>query len=201
MRLLVLCTLLVGFLLVGIGVQATYIPSPIKSIQPITIPLNSTLSNTAIPNPTVIAANSILIYQGVSGDEVSPTNCSHEALGTITSGTLITATKGCVTSNTTYNAVLVEFLGTFVRSQGCNTIAVGDSSLTGTRAITSVVTAKTMVALTGMTNIWAGAGSSGGHFLPRLDLTSSILVTATRQVNPGGAPYSLVAGFCYIEFK
>lgn len=207
--------------LVGLGrwgtpLEATFIPSPVKSIQQVSIAFAG--ANTAAAVITaIVPGNSILMYQGhVSADNVSAlVPCDAFMLGTITDATHITAISGgtgatCApTAAAKYNAVVVEYIPQFIKSQGCGTIAPADGASTGTATITAVVVAKTIVALTGFGQLAAGApmtmGGLGGQnvatqlgWLLTLTNTTTITATGTTLSTPSGLRR---IGYCYLEFK
>ena len=183
----------------GVPLEATYMPTPIRSLQQISIVMTGVATNTQVPSPSVSLTSSVLDYQGTTSDDVNPMGCWSTAYGAITSAVLITATRGCATTNAVYNAVLVDYLTNFVKSRNCGTVAIGSGASSNTATITSVVPAKTFVALSGFINNDVSAvASASGNFLPRITLTNATTITATRQRN---STITLTAGYCYVEFK
>jgi hypothetical protein len=173
--------------------EATYTPTPIKSLQQVVIALASATSNTATLSPTVVAANSILIYQGHDSDEGTGfTHGNGWIKGALTNGTTVTATAG-VAADGSYNGAVVEFIPQFVKSSGCGTLTPS-----GTATITAVNVAKTLVSTTGYTNTYNTSSSVGVNgAVIRVTLTNATTITANAQGNNGG----LTIGYCYLEFK
>lgn len=184
-------------LLEGTALQATYIPTPIKSLTPISITI-SAASTSNTQTVSVTAANSLLIATGISDNNVLPPD-SGWAKGTITSGVTITATRIASVGAVTYTATLVEFIPQFVKSQGCNAIDLADTVASNTATITSVNTAKTLLAHTGVTST-VGSGVSltvNNAQLTTLTQTNATTITVTRGVTSG----EVNTGYCYLETR
>lgn len=188
----------------GTLLEASYIPSAIKSIQAVSITFSGS-TGTYTTSPTVTASNALLILQGfVSGDGSSglfgtPTL----SYAQITNGTTITGTQSSSNTNTTWSGVLVEFIVQFVKSQACNTIAFTGGSGTFTIGGSGVNTAKTALAWTGWTAsanyTFDTAHQSTNQATPKVVLTNATTVTAT--VAASGLGDTRTIGFCYLEFK
>lgn len=182
----------------GTLLEATYTPTPIKSLQQ----LSGTSAATITLSPAVTVASTLLIAQGMSttnaGGFVS--GFAAYAYAQLTNSTTVTLTAGSTTP--IWKGVAVEFLPQFVKSQGCNTISIASASLTNTSTITAVTVAKTIVASTG----WKSDGGSSeaiGAQEGTVVLTNTTTITATKGAvanESGGAP-NFVAGYCYVEFK
>jgi hypothetical protein len=181
----------------GTVLEATYTPSAIKSITPVTITI-AAAAGTNTQTVAVTAANSVLVFNGqIHSSSVGPD--SAWVNGTITNGTTITANRLNFNGSSTYNATLIEFLGSFVKSQQCNTIALADTVASNTATISAVTTSKTMLAYTGVTTN-QGSGTSltpNVSQFAKLVLTNSTTITADRS----NAIDTLNVGYCYLEFK
>src|SRR5262245_39144332 len=186
------------WLMHGPVVEASYTPTPIKSMTDISIPVANG-SSTGTQAVNVVATNALLVYSGSTIDcQNGPLN--QWTLGLITSNTVVTAFRIGNACNAVYNASLVEYLGTFVRSAGCGVInLVGVVSNTTT--IPAVTVAKTALAKTGAQTDM----SSGTSLTPttdqfaRLSKTSATVITAQRT--PNGISATLGVGYCYLEFN
>lgn len=185
----------------GQDVSATYVPTPIKSIQQVSIAVSGTTNTATISS--IVTGSSLLVYQGhTSTDAGGALNFDDFGYGTITNATTITAAKqGSGASGAIiWRGVVVEYLQNFTRSQGCSTIAIADGSTSNTATIASVTTSKTVVAFTGASNANATNTALLTEILPVASLTNATTITAARN-STAAAGTSLLAGYCYLEFR
>jgi hypothetical protein len=177
-------------------VFASYTPTPIKSITNISIACTG--CTTATQTVAVTKANSILVFTGNTTDEAAGTISGFWMYGTITNDTTVTATRASASPNIVYTATLVEYLGNFVKSEGCGSITIpADGSLTTDATVTAVTIAKTQLGYTGMDVNSAGGG--GTLYMAKLTFNTTTTVRAARLV--GSGTFSTTAGYCYLEFK
>lgn len=191
-----------GLLLLGVAlgllwpVQASYIPTPFKSIQPISITVAGAASNTQTVT-SVTPANSILLDAGrTSSDASGFVNGGGLAWLTLTNATTVTATRGVNNADTAViKGVLLEFLpGMLKSSTQCGTIAYAGGSSTAT--ITSVDTTKAILVSTGFGNNYNTPSSAGdSNVFPVLTLTNATTVTSS---NIGGS-FTVTHGYCVAE--
>lgn len=88
--------------------------------------------------------------------------------------------------------------GTIVKSVQYGTITIGNTSLTGTATITTVVPTNALVFFLGLVHQEAADGISVPFSY--LQLTNATTVTATRAIQPGAGAATPVIGFCVLEF-
>lgn len=188
-------------------VEAAYVPSAIKSVQAVSITFGgSSNTGTATLSPSVIAANSLLVYNGGdTSDNNSSLQSVQRGYGVITNGTTVTATRANNDSGTTsaiWTGTVVEFGGSFIKSSGCYaiTIPADGVSTTATQTITSVNTAKTLISYTGTSVLLNQIAWIGGLEVPRIALTNATTLTASRHLTNGSSVTTTV-GTCYVEFK
>jgi hypothetical protein len=196
-------------------VDASYIPTPIKSIQQVTITSAGSNSNTYTLSPTVTKANSILIWNGSSSVDSSSgfVSCDTFQMGEFTDNATITARLGgsaatCASTGAIYQATVVEFVGQFVKSSGCGNITIADGSSSNSATIGAVVVAKTIVHMTGFGQLSAApmtyAGMVGNNVSTQLGYrltipdTTHITATGTTLSSPTG---NRRIGYCYLEFR
>src|SRR5581483_6763763 len=142
------------------GVLATYFPTPVKSVQQVSITIGTSSATGTATVTSVTPAASLLVFQGTTTADTNPYYGINTAYGTITNATTVTATRGFAftLATTVYNAVLVEFLPQFVKSQKCGTRGLGARATAATGPTASaVVPTKTVVANTG----WATPYDNG----------------------------------------
>lgn len=180
----------------------TYIPTPVQSIQQVSITLNNQLSNTATLSPSVIAANCLLTFQGLTSNNVTTGTAAYAmARAVITNGTTVTASQGATAPGLVivWNGAIVEFLGPFVKSSGSGTIVIPDGSTSATVTIPSVNPAKTIVAFGGQSVVVVGNIDPQSQ-LARLDLTNATTITATKAATTA-TPTTLTVAYSYIELR
>lgn len=187
----------------GTRLEATYTPTLVKSVQPVSITVASgAASNTATLSTAVTLGKALLLFQGNTTDAAAEQPCGQFLSGALTSATVVTATKGggCTLNTSVYNGVVVEFLPQFVTSGACSTDAIASGSLSKVITISSVNTAKTVAVLTGWTDDDTNTGQSlYSFFLPRITVTSATQLTVTRGTSTGTVVLNF--GYCYVEFK
>lgn len=179
-----------------------FIPSIIKRIQAFNIATTGTGPATATLGIAVDIANSIIIFrdaQVIEATGVAEANDS--ARVELTNSTTVTATisQRYNAGNLQINGYVVEFYPV-VKSIQYITITIADGNQSGGTAISAVNTAKTIVLPLGYTsdNVGPGVFIAGmTHLFFDLVLTSTVLVTASRNGNSG----NLVAGACVCEFR
>lgn len=194
----------------GVPVEATYIPTPVQSVQAATATFaGATTTATATLGTTLkSAANAVLIWDGLSsGANSGLYSPAAWVSGTITNTTTITATsQGAPRNGDYYRGEVVEFLAFFVKSSGCGSISIANGSNSNTATITSVNTAKAIVALTGMTAnstvTLDGAHSIEPNVQADVTLTNATTITANwKYDSTNSVPQSRTVGYCYVEFK
>lgn len=165
-----------GMTLLGAGKFPAIVAgsSVITSIQQgsITIAAGSN-SNTATLSPTVTAANSMLVYNGVTTDLATSNHAKCAVRITLTNGTTVTATRELNSSvAVTVNFSVVEF-ASGVNSIQYNTITITAAGTSNTRTI-SAVGANAFV-------MWLG-GSVSTASLAYADVQSGVTLTNSTTV-------------------
>lgn len=183
-------------------VYAGYIPTPVKSVQQVSVSVAAAAITGSATITAVVTGNSLIVYQGIfTDDSGNAFGCQDWMIGAFSSTTTITATKGstCSTFNNNYKAVVIEFLGNFVKSSGNGVIAIADGSTSNTAPITSVNTAKMAVAYTGQKNNTAALTTAREDFVT-VSWTNATTITAARGATSSNLN-NLNAGYNYVEFK
>jgi hypothetical protein len=163
-----------------------------KQIQYFSIQITAgNTSNTYTISPSVVAANSLLIWLGQTFDQTDTNNNDSQGSLTFTNGTTITATRVGTANVLTVNGVIVEFHPGVIKSVQADTITVTTST---TDTISAVNTAKAIVFHLGNTSTDTSGASSVEE--TALTLTNSTTVTATRGVNSTTA----VVSYRVVEF-
>jgi hypothetical protein len=191
---------LIGGMLRPQSIGATFTPSMIKSIQQVTVTIpNGTLSATATIT-AIIPGNTLLVYQGQDSPEPAYLLCS-AAIGSIQDATHIVATRptACGNGASNWNGVVVEFLGNFVKSQGCGNISIANAATSGAATITSVNTAKTIVEQTGMNLNPGSSADVPTEYLSALTLSNATTISASRQSASNTNTVNESVGYCYLE--
>ena len=202
------------WLLGGVPLQATYTPTPIKSVQTVTVTFNgSQASNQAALNPALTSlANSVLTWEGTfahtSGGFYSSAGF---LIGTLSSVNAVTANTGSGNplNGSYYRGVVIEFLSNFVKSRACNTISIPNGSDSATNAAPfspAVTVAKTWLTMTGgmTTSTIQLNGAADGEGQAQMDITLTNTTTATAfwQWNASTSrPQARQIGYCYVEFR
>jgi hypothetical protein len=137
----------------GVPVEATFIPTPIQSMQAVTATFagGSATATATLTTALKSTSNALLFYQGhqTYGASGTPSNLLW-ARGTITNTTTITVTSGSTPAAGQYwRGQVIEFIGPFVRSGNCGSISISNGSNSNTATLTGVTAAKTAVAWTG----------------------------------------------------
>ncbi|MEO8678136.1 MAG: hypothetical protein ABI665_03765 [Vicinamibacterales bacterium] len=181
----------------GIPVEATYLPTPFKTIQALSITISSgALTGTGTLSPAVVLANTVVASAGQTSDSSSGFhNGGGWAYCLPTATTTVTCTRGVIGYTVVANVTVVEFAAGLMRSVQCNTVSL--SGLTGSIGLSPAVTAsKAALFYTGITDSYStGSSTSDGDAMVRLSFNSGI-VTATKAY--GGA-YNNTVGFCVAE--
>ncbi len=183
------------------SLEASYVPSAIKSITPISIAAVAGTSNTQ--TVSVNASNSLLVAN--SNEFLRQLfECSQEAV--ITNGTTITATWGAGTGSCSpsvpFKGTLLEFFGNFVKSQGSNTITIASGNTSNTATITSVNTAKVATVFTGFTAAAGCTDSTSTANFANGTIVQTYATTITASVgaiSPNGCNYSVA--YSYLEYR
>jgi hypothetical protein len=186
----------VPHLLTGTVLEATYTPTPIKSIQYGSIAMTAgTGSNTA----TITSVDTTATAVTFGGNDCNDT-ASTQAQGscfsrlTLTNATTITATRDASASvAASVQYIAVEYLAQFIRSrqEGVITLTAGS----GTATITAVTVAKTALINNGVTT--ASTNTSQGNVgMAKLTLTNTTTVTCSsvNSITPK-------CGYTALEFK
>lgn len=167
-----------------------FIPSIIKSIQRGTIPITGTgTTNTATLGTAVVTAYSVVSFLGVALATDSGGGVTYQAGMdlVLTNTTTITSNRQAPGTNatSTISFEVIEFYPSFIKSIQNKTLTVSNGSASGTVALTSIVTGKTMLFYQGYK--WTSTlGSENIGEAPYIVLTSSILITATRASSTNG---------------
>lgn len=167
--------------------------SLVKSIQRGTISLNGVLSNTATIT-SVDLANSVLLFLGASSNNAGDNIPDYAPRLALTNATTITATKFSLGGggNTVVSYEVLEYWPGVIKSVQRGSIVLTNVA-TNTATITTVNTAKAHLGFLGAE---IPSVSTQAEW-PRLDLTNSTTVTATRV--SAGAP-STTVGFQVVEW-
>jgi len=183
----------------GGSLEATYLPTPFKTIQAVSISISSGQTNTATLSTAVNLANTIVVYGGQTSTDTSGFhNGSGWAYCLPTATTTITCYRGVTGSSVTVNVTVLEFASGLLRSATrCGAIQM--SGLTGTAVISPpVVAAKSFVVMTGIADPYITATSTADNdVMVRLSLAAGV-ITATKA---GGGAYNNAIGYCVAEGK
>lgn len=186
--------------LLGGRLEASYIPTVIKSVQSATMDLNGVTSKTSTIT-AVTTANSALFYLGSTCSGCSALNGVSYIFArcTLTNTTTVTCVNGGAVGVTNLASWhLVEFRGGVVKSVQRGSVALATAA-SQTATITSVNTAKSFVNFLGLeNNDTATAWQSG--YMPKLVLTSATVVTATSGVANASSTTNNV-GYQVVEFN
>lgn len=182
------------------ALEATYVPTILKSVQRGTITItNGSTSNTATIT-SVSTANAVVHLMGYSGNDTSNAVADFVRVD-LTNATTVTARRDSGTTGSATAAYeVIEFVASFVKSVQTGTIAFTDGgALTNTATITGVTTAKTLLFHTGQ-GVTGGTTSGGAtsSIETRLDLTNATTVTATRNTVAGTGA---TVGFTAVELR
>jgi hypothetical protein len=183
----------------GVPVEATYLPTPFKSIQAVSVTISSGTSNYATLSPAVNLANTILVYGGQTSNDTSGFhNGSGWAYCTPSSSTTVSCYRYVAGATVTVNVTAIEFASGLLRSATrCGAITM--SGLTGTAVLSPpVVVAKSVATMTGIADPYVTAASTADNdVLVRLSLAAGV-ITATKT---GGGAYNNAVGYCVAEGK
>jgi len=188
-----------AWLFTGVPLDASYTPTPIRSVTDISISIPNGSFN-ATQSVSVTAVYSLLVWDGQTTDcQNGPLHAWASA--SITSNSVVTAGRQGNSCGIIYNAQLVEFLGNFVRSSGCGSITIASGQSSATATIPAITVGKTVLAKTGVqTDMAAGTSTTPtvDQFV-RLSKTNTTTLTAQRAAT--GVISSVSAGYCYLEFR
>jgi hypothetical protein len=164
-----------------------------KQVQYFSIAITAgNTSNTYTISPSVVAANSLLIWLGQTFSATDTNNVDSQGSLTFTNGTTITANRDGTANTLTVQGVIVEFYPGVIKTVQSGGITV-TTSTTATLG-TAVNTAKAIVFHLGNTSTDTSGASSVEE--TALTLTNSTTVTATRGVNSTTA----VVSYRVVEF-
>jgi hypothetical protein len=168
----------------------SYRRSPLKSVQYGTITLTGVTSNTATLGTTVDTNFAVVRILGISINNVGPSPVDVEVALTLTNGTTVTADRSNGGGTAIVSYSVVEYMPWAVKSLQRGSIT--DNATGNTATITAVDVTKSDLVFAGCrTNV------SDDRTRSRLDLTSSTVVTATRNSAVG----TTITPWQVIEFK
>lgn len=185
----------------GTVLEATYLPTPIKSIQSSSVTIVNAATTAAVVISSVSTSNAVVRWLGNTGLD---TNNPIASLGCVqlTDATHVTGQRGGgVSGSITIGFVVTEYLPQVLKQAvQQKTISITDGvSASGTATITSVNTSKTELVAGGSC---AGATIANGS-APNLvttyqTLTNATTITATRNNGGGNDSITVVTA---LEFK
>jgi len=187
-----------GWLFNGVPVEATYLPTPFKSIQPVTVTIASGTSNFATLSTPVVLANTILVYGGqYSTDSSGFHHGSGWAWCQPTTTTTVYCYRYVTGASVTVNLTAIEFASGLLRSAQCGAVVM--SGLTGSAALTTSVTvAKSIATFTGIADAYVTAASTGDNDVMA---TLTLAATSISAAKAGGGAYNNAVGYCVAEGK
>lgn len=166
----------------------------IESIQSGTIEIGAAELTGTATITSVDTDNSVVLFNGWSTDDGAQTEVhKNNAYLSLTNSTTITATRGHVGPTVTIAYTVIEFKAEIIRSVQAGTISVLNGSISAEATITAVVVEKSAVFYGGFSTII----SYYDNCQPRLELTDTTTVTATRTVSDHVGP---VVAYTVVEF-
>lgn len=189
----------------GTVLEATYTPTPVKSLSQISIVLSGALTNTAAWTGT--ANKATLVFEGnLTSDNSGFENGNDFSYGTITSGAVVTATRGVNANTQTWKGLVVEYLPQFVKSAACGTLPILDAGISANATLVGVTATKVLVTYTGETHSYNTNSDLAikGELLANLIWAASggnTQLTVTRTYVASSAGTNLTVGYCYVEFR
>jgi hypothetical protein len=171
--------------------------SMVKSVQTGTAAIAGSAASGTATITAVVVANSIIYPLGFTYDGTSDVPRDALCHVALTNATTVTGTRGSNASadGCTVGYAVMEFWPGVIRRIQTGTIAITDTNASNTATITAVNTAKSAVIYLGNisdVNVTTDRRSE----IPRLALTNSTTVTATR-VGTGGA---ITVGYEVVEY-
>ena len=181
----------------GVVAEATFTPTPVKSITDIVVTLGPGAGSVS-QTVAVRRLSSLLVYSGQTHD-CGIQASSAWALGYISSDTTVTVQRGAGDCTVVYTAQLVEYLPNFIRSQQCGSIQMVAAQSTGSAATgTTIVPAKTILAHTGIVTDMSSAVQSQPAADQFVRLTkAATTITANRATTT--TRNTTTVGYCYVE--
>jgi hypothetical protein len=191
----------------------SYIPRFWRQIVPISIaiPGGSTVASQSLTTALLNVSNAILIPQhSITHNAVSGLlDPFYTAYAVITNVSTISASVGAAgTGTVTWSGVLIEFIGSFIKSGASGTIAVADGSNSGTATITAVNTSNTILSCTGGYTTGPSllmGGNVGNDITPfatfNVLLTNATTLTANWDASSNGNFHGRAVGYSYVETR
>ena len=169
--------------------------SLIKSVQRGTVTLTIGQTSNTATITSVIPANCVIRYGGLTQSQVNPNWGLGFGLIDLTNATTVTATiSTAVAAATVYSFDVVEYQPGVLRSVQRGTITIGAAATSNTATITAVDVTKAELGWLGWT---LSIGVADTTEATNIVLTNATTVTATRVSN--GA-YTAIAGYQVAEF-
>ena len=185
-----------AWLFSGVPVEATYLPTPFKSIQAVSVTISSGTSNVAALSVPVNLANTILVWGGQNSTDASGFHHGSGWAWCQPFATAVACYRYVAGSTVTVNLTAVEFASGLLRSATrCSSITM--SGLAGAVALSPPVTvAKSFVTFTGIADPYITAASTADNdAMVKLTLAAGS-ITATKA---GGGAYNNSVGYCLAE--
>lgn len=176
------------------GVTGTL--SGIKSIQYVSASFSST-SSVAVDINAVDVDNTIIIPVGDTTTDNSPDAAEVYARWVLTDADTVTASTGKNTSGFVATCIVLEFVDGVVKSKQSGTKTLSSGITSGTVAITSVTTSKTLLIMSGHT-LTSGTSETSSFCRPKCELTNSTTITFARG---DGGVQSMTIGWNLLEFN